>query len=464
MPSQLYFFLRIAELLVPLLLVPLGWELARLPGLASSISWVAPQKYTARRLLAGFLVAGATFYVIADQLPQGVFYRYLGRSTSSVGYSRSHTLPELWADRLRALDTAGPGAILADYESSYELAGLTGRGIVAVATGHEPYQDEARDGALRRGDLADALNPSADPTALLSVLFRYRVTFVMVDLAREGQATWDWIGSQKALTTVAGGSGWKLYRFDSARLDQALDIPLKGGVGLFPSRVVAGRAVFVRVTSPGHGQPARVTARGLTSGATYQTDVALPEQAGATITAPLLLPDSARVDRYAVTVNMPGSAPIAAGQVEVGHAYEAEGFAGVIFDLRRGFARMPGWGSIGSPTYKSGSAAVALRAGSVASHPLAEPPGDYCLSLLVFDAGDGRAKILDVGLGGTVVNANWSGHSTGMRDLEIAVRSGLTSRQLTYWVPAGALVGAIVDRITLYPPASNGVCEPAVST
>ncbi len=459
MPNELYFFARIAELLLPLLLVTLGWELSRLPGLPR-LSTLAPKPYTVRRLIAGYLLAGATFYIIGDQLPHGVLYRYLGTNAYTVSASRAKNLTVLWADRLQALKTAGPGTILADWESSYELAGLTGRTVVAVPFGHGSYQDEARDGALRRGDVADALNPSADPTALLSVLARYRVTFVVVDQARDGQATWDWIAGQKALATIAGGSGWKLYRFDSGRLDNALDIPLNGGAGMFPSRVIAGRAVFVRVTSPGQGAVAQVTALGLTSGATYQTQFVLPDQAGATVTAPLLLPDSARVDRYTVTVSVPGSAPIVAGQVEVGHAYEAEYFAGVIFDLSSGAARLPGWNSVDNPAYHRGQAASALLAGSMARHPLAEPAGDYCLSLLVFDAGDGTAHTLDVGLGGNVVTTTWSGHTAGIRELEVAAHSG-SSGQLTYWVPGGTRVGGvIVDRITLYPPAAGRACAP----
>jgi len=100
----------------------------------------------------------------------------------------------------------------------------------------------------------------------------------------------------------------------------------------------------------------------------------------------------------------------------------------------------------------------------VASYALAEIPADYCLSLFVYDAGDGRAYTLDVGLGGNVARATWSGPSRGLRDLELAARVGSASHQITYWVPTGARVGAIVDRITLYPPALDGACTAGAST
>jgi hypothetical protein len=460
-PTGLYFFARIAFNLSPLLFVTLGGELSALLERIAAMNVRPVVPGATARLVAGVVLVGAILIVIAKQLPEGAESLYFGNGPRSISTSHHNDLTHLWADRLRALDAAGPGTILAGLETSYELAGLTGRGIVAVPFGHGSYQDEARDGALRRGDVADALNPSSDSTALLSVLFRYRVMFVMVDLGRDGRATWDWIAGQKTLTAIAEGSGWKLYRFDSGRLDEALDIPLTGGVGMLPSRVITGRAVFVRVTSPGESETAQVTASGLTSGATYRAALELPDPSGTTITAPLLLPDMLPVDRYAITVSISGGSPLLAGQVEVGHAYEAEFFAGVLADPRHGYARLPGWEAVDNPAYNRGEAAAALRAGKVASHPFIDPPGDYCLSVIVSDTGDGSNHILDVGLGESVVSATWSGSSPGSRDLQLSVHSGSTSRQLSYWVPGGAPLGVIVDRITLYPPASGGACGSA---
>jgi hypothetical protein len=136
----------------------------------------------------------------------------------------------------------------------------------------------------------------------------------------------------------------------------------------------------------------------------------------------------------------------------------------VIFNYGRGFARNAGWKSVENAAYNRGEAASALRAGSVANHPLAEASGDYCLSLLVYDAGDARTDTLDVGLGGDVTAATWSGRSKGIRELELAAHVGTASHQLTYWVPTGARVTTIVDRITIYPTAPDGTCGPGPST
>jgi hypothetical protein len=461
--NAIYALARIAFLLTPLLYVPLGWELSRLPELAAYIKGRKVTLAAGVPVVAGILLVAATTNVVASRLVIGVIPIYFGHGSRSISTTHQLYLPSLWADRLKALDAAGPGVILAGFETSYELAGLTGRTIVSVPRGHTPYQDEARDGALRRGDLSDAMKPSADPADLISVLVRYHVTFVMSDEARDGIASWDWIAAQKELTRVAAGKGWRLYRFDPALIDQALAIPInagtQGGVAFFPSRAIAGRAVFVRIASAGQSGVAQVSLAG--SSATYQVEIAVPAQAGATVTVPVLLPDLAPVDSYQVNVIVPGANPFKAGAVEVGHAYEAEYFAGAFQNYRRGFARNAGWEVLDNLAYHRQQAASALRVGAVATHPLTDAPGSYCLSIDVYDAGDGKAHSISVGLGGNAVGTSWSGNVKGVRELVMAASVGTSSHELSYWVPAGARAGAVIDRITLYPPQT---CPPVPST
>jgi hypothetical protein len=458
-PATIYYLARFSFLLTPLLFITIGWELSALGGLLTSIKTRMTTLKSAVPLAAGLILLLATIDVVANGIATGPQLVYFGTGSRAMSTSQRLNLTTAWADRLRALDSAGPGTILAGLQTSYELAGLTGRGVVAVPRGHTPYEDEARDGALRRGDVAEALDPAANPTALLSVLFRYHVTLVMVDLDRDGQATWDWIAGQSMLTSVAEGSRWRLYRFETDRVDQVLDIPLTGGVGVFPSRVIAGRATFVRFTSSAPAGVARLTAVGLNGSGRYEAQVAFVARAG-TVTVPLLFPDSTGIGRYSVTVSLAGTADLVAGQVEVGHAYEAEFFAGVIVELKPGLVRQPGWESVDGPAYGRGSAAVARHIGSKATHPLAEGPGAYCLAMSVFDNGNGRISTLDVGLGGAVTAETWGSDTEGVRELELAANVGTASRDLTYWVPTGARLGAIVDRITLYPLAPGGACKP----
>jgi len=452
--NEIYALSRIAFLLTPLLFVPLGWELSRLPELAAYIKGRKASLAAGVPVVAAVLLIASTISVVADRLVTGTIPIYFGNGGRSISQTYAMYLPSAWADRLKALDAAGPGVLLAGFETSYEIAGLTGRTIVSVPRGHTPYQDEANDGALRRGDLYDAMKPSADPADLISVLVRYHVTFVMSDDVRDGTASWDWIASQKELTLIASGKGWRLYRFDPSLIDPALAIPInsgtQGNAAFFPSRVIVGRAVFVRIASAGHSGVALVSLAG--SSATYQASIAVPAQAGATVTLPVLLPDLAPVDSYQVTVMVPGTTPIKAGRLEVGHAYEAENFAGAFQNYRRGFARNAGWEVLGNLIYHREQASAALRVGAVATHPLTDAPGSYCLALDVYDAGDGKAHSISVSLGGNAVGTSWSGDVNGVRELEIAASVGTSSHELSYWVPAGAPVGAVIDRITLYPP------------
>lgn len=455
----LYYFARIADLLIPLMFVTLGWELSAAgPRVGAALRTIATKRPRDRSLVPAVLVAAATIALVGEYVPSGI-HRYFGHGQFSVSASRHNDLTQRWADRLQALDAAGPGALLAGLDSSYELAGLMGRRVVAVPYSHMPFQDEARDGPLRRGDLLDALKPAPNPTILLSVLLRYKVTFVVVDRALDGQPAWDWMAGQRALSTIAQGTGWTIYRFDQNRMDQALDIPVSGGTGVGPERTIAGRALFVRFTPAGRGGQGQVTVTGLSTGTTYRAGFVLPDTGAPTFTAALLLPDTAAVERYRVTVSMAGSSAMPAGVVEVGRDYEAETFAGVI-DFYSGFFsggyfRNPGWVTTYGD-YSRGMASVGLRTGSVAHRILIDPPGDYCLDVRILDAGDGRPRALDVNLGGAVTSLTWGDQMNGPRDLTMRAQAGSASRQLSYWVPPGSALPVTVDRITLYPPPDNG--------
>lgn len=456
--NEIYALARMGFLLSPLIFLPIAWELAALAGLPARIRSGITTPRVAAAVVAGLLLVAATTDVVAPRLVVGPIRIYFGNGLLSASSTRQLDLTRAWADRLAALQAAGPGTILSDPDGSYELAGLTGRTVVAVPRGHTPYQYEALSAAVRRGDVSDALRPSADPADLLSVLVRYKVTFVMADQALDGRARWDWIAAQKELTTVASGRGWRLYRFDPMLIDQALAIPISGGThgdaAFFPSRVIAGRAIFVRISSAGQSGIAQVFVAG--ASATYKAEIAVPAQAGATVTVPIVLPDSAPVGSYQINVSVPGANPFKAGRVDVGHAYEAEYFIGVYQKYRPGFARGAGWEVLNNVLYDRGQAASALVVGSVARHPLYEPPGNYCLALSVYDSGDGKAHSISVSLGGNAVGTTWSGSVSGLRELELGASVGTASHELTYWVPAGSRTGAVIDRITLYPASA---CE-----
>lgn len=455
--TGLYYFARIADLLLPLLFIPLGWELA----------WAVPKLITmgrrpvpGRDLYGPLLAAAGVAVLLVEYVPAGAYTRYFGHDQLTVAASRHNDLTVQWADRLHALDAAGDGTLLADLDASYEIAGLTGRRIVAVSFSHIPYQDQARDGMLRLGDVLDALRPAQDSTDLMSILVRYHVRFVMVDREMDGEATFEWLTARPALVQVAGGGEWALLRFDPTRLDQELQLPYPDPAIASPARVIAGRAVFVRFVAAGSSY--QITATAQTNGKIYRSSGTVPASSIATlkpptVTAPLLFPDDAPVDTYHVSVSLAGGPPEDAGEVQVGRDYEAESFGGIIdFFYNGGFIRNPGWLTTYGP-FSRGVAATGLRPGAVASRPLLNPPGDYCLDVRVLDQGDGKQRAIEVGLGGTTLNLTWSGQKAGLRDLVQPVHVGSANRLISFEVVAGSTVPLTVDRLTLYPPVS-GAC------
>jgi hypothetical protein len=461
-PEGLYYFARIADLLLPLMFVAIGWELAWAAQLLlTAVRRRRPRHDGGRSTIAAVAVLVAVLALLAGYVPQGAYARYFGSDQYTVAASRHNDLTKQWADRLSALDAAGAGTVLADLDASYELAGLTGRRVVAVSFSHIPYQDEARDGMLRLGDVLDAMRPAPDPTVLISILLRYQVRFVMVDLAMDGQATWDWIAGNQALVKVAGDSAWTLYRFDDSRLSDELPLPIQGDAGLVPLSTIAGRAVFVRFATSGVASPGEVVATGLSTQATFRSSFVAPVITSGTVrplaTEPLLFPDTAPVDTYRVSVSLNGGAAVDAGTVDVGRDYEAESFAGIIdFFYNGGFIRNPGWLTTYGP-YSRGVAATGLRAQSVASRPLLDPPGEYCLDARVFDPGDGRMSALEVDVGGTVVNVSWGSRQNGLRDVLVPIHAGSATRQISFWVPSGSTLPVTVDSLTLRP-AGAGRC------
>ena len=450
--SYLYDFVRVADLLAPLVFVTIAWELwALVPALVEIVKARSFDRHPAGRWLPATALVLAAVYVAAVNLNTGAFDLYFGKGQFTVAASRHNDLTVRWADRLSALDRAEPGTVLADLDISYELAGLTGRRVVAVPYSHTPFQIEPRDGILRRGDVADAFNPSSDAFVLPSILVRYQVAYVMVDRVMDGQATWDRMAAQPELKKVAGGSDWMLLQFDPAGLDAALQINLTDGAGVAPAVATAGRAAFVRVSSTGTGGLATIAAKGLSKSVTYRADFQVPAQSGATSTGALLFPDFAPVDRYSVVVTLPGGEQLDAGQIEVGRTYEAESFAGVIDVFNGGYLRNPVWVTTYGSQYSRGAAVVAVRTSTAASHPLIDPLADYCVAVRVFGSGSGRAFELDVGMGSASVELNWP-DTAGAQEVRRELHANAGPDQLAFWVPAGAPLGVTVDRIVVYPP------------
>jgi hypothetical protein len=431
-PQYSGYVARIADLMKPLLHIVLAWVLAE--GLLVIRSAVRmPPRELPRVLVpvaAAGLIAATALLSVGDARAAASVYRPNG--VRSIELSRNSDLRYAWADRIQALERAGPGVVLADVTLSYELAGLTGRQVVAVWTSHTPFQDEARDGALRRGDVMEALSPTVDELALAGILERYHVGFVMVDRDLDDDATWKAAAAQPLYQQIANGQSWALYRYARANLDSALGTPAR--------KATAGRAAFIRVSSCCARGTVHISARGLATAAAFSTVVA-----AAPVVA-LLIPDGVPPDVYALSVDgEPG------GTITVGRAFEAEHFAGVYQERDSDKDQWHQWVSVHGYSYSRGLAAYTTTAGAAASRPIDLPAGQYCLEVDVYEPGDGMPRTLGVEVARQSEEVAWAGARPAMTAItrQLSLSGGAQTLAYRDLSPSG--VEVLVDRLVLWP-------------
>ena len=193
--SGQYLLARVAGVLAPLAWIALGWGLAlTIPPIRSRSRMAIP---AAAAIMVSALAVAPGFYT-------GTLAQYLLPATSakSITASRSGDLTVVWRDRLAAISRLPESAvILAEPRMAYELAGLTGREVVAVPLSHTPVQ--VRNGAQRRESAVDATQGRLDAFALAGVIEQYGVTDVLVDMDRTDAAAWAQLASAKILSPIA---------------------------------------------------------------------------------------------------------------------------------------------------------------------------------------------------------------------------------------------------------------------
>src|ERR1700736_5097618 len=311
-----YTLARVGDVIEPLAWLSWGWGLALVIGSARG-----KLRVPAIVILIGCLLAmvPATVYgPLARVVPS--------RSLRSFATSRSTDLTVAWRDRLAALAPLPPSTvILAHPDTAYEIAGLTGREVVAVPLTHTPAQVEVKDGPRRRTDTLDALYGRLDSANLAGVLEHYRVTHVLVDLEGENTAALQQLASAQILVQVAAGAGWLLYRYDRAGLDAFLDL----ATGTGPHQVLAGRAVFGRVEWRGAPGPARLEADQVGGTQTFSRKIQLAVSPPSETWA-LPIPLDAPVGQYDLRVVSAEGASMGVGAFEVGRLSQAEDMGGVI--------------------------------------------------------------------------------------------------------------------------------------
>jgi hypothetical protein len=387
------------------------------------------------------------------QGPWGRLTRPAG-SLSSFANSKSTDLTVRWRDRLAALAALPPGAvILAEPGAAYEVAGLTGREIVAVPYSHTPHAVLIRDAARRREDSLDAVEGRLDSADLAGVLEHYRAAYVMVDTDHTTPEAWAKLASAPILQTVASGSNWRLYRYDPDGLATYADLSTTPGPapdiarsGIGPAVVVSGRAVLVRIDWA--AQPSghvRLTARGVSQSATFGRDIS------GSGTFALTVPLDAAVDRYQVNVAAAGQSEVQLGEFSVARLFQGEDLGGIVP------GNTSGWTTTMGDQYLGTLAADAVHPGSLA-HQSTSPidAGDYCVAARVSDDGSGRANSIQVALTDSGTDLSWSGTTRGLKWVTGTLRVDSRSSQLTMRAVQRGQGAIIVDALELYAKPSAG--------
>ena len=453
--SGQYALARVADVVEPLAWLSWGWGLAIV---LSSLS--GKLRVPAIAIFIGCLPAmvPATVYgPLARVVPSS--------SLKSFATSRSTDLTVAWRDRLAALaQLPSSTVILAHPDTSYELAGLTGREVVAVPVTHTPAQVEVRDGPRRRTDTLDALYGRLDSAGLAGVLEHYHVTQVLVDLEGENTTALRQLASAQILVQVASGDGWLLYRYDPTRLDAFLDLasqqqtgPDLARIGLGPRQALAGRAVFARVQlnpsiggpirqpSPFVAGPARLEADAAGSARSFSRAVTVVGSMS-TQTWALPIPLDAPVGAYTLRLVFAGGKTVPLGTFAVGRLYQAENMGGVIAADSRGWTVDSGF------AYQGGLAAAAVNVGSTASQLIPSlAAGRYCVAARVYDDGSNSSNSIDVALGEAHAQMAWSGQSSGMRWIRSPVTVERGVGRLAVEVVQRGQPGVVVDAFEIYP-------------
>jgi hypothetical protein len=442
--SGQYLLARVANLLEPLAWVSWGWGLMLAIGALRSRVMVPAAVLLVISVVAALPAAysgpWARFALPAGQL-------------RSFATSRSTDLTVAWRDRLAAIAKLPERSVLlAEPAAAYELAGLTGRQVVAVPFSHTPHQVEVRDGPRRRADALDAVQGRLDPAGLAGVLEHYGVTEVIVDMERTEPGAWAQLAEAEILTPIASGDRWRLYHYEPERLDGFLDLPTREAPGpdlqrsgAGPEIAVAGRGVFARLEwNQRNPSQARLEAKGIDSRGRFGRQVMVGAEPTETLALPI--PLDAPVNQYALNLVLGDGRTLPLGEFEVGRLFQAEDLGGVV----------PGgsanWSTVDGPAYQGGLAAVAVNSRATAHQPTPPiAPGNYCVAVRAYDDGSSQPNVIEASLGGAGARLAWSGSVAGMRVVRAPLTVDGKSGQMVMRVVERGQAAVIIDSLEIYP-------------
>lgn len=133
-------------------------------------------------------------------------------------------------------------------------------------------------------------------------------------------------------------------------------------------------------------------------------------------------------------------------------ALEAELFQGIVEMPQEDYARASGWTAYTMDFYSGQRAAIAREVGGLIVARLAPlPPGDYRVTLAVYDYGTGATNRVEVTLNGVSQTLSWSGRQAGVRRISADFVRTKAGQELTIRALERGQDYIIVDQVTVKP-------------
>ncbi|HID63676.1 MAG TPA: hypothetical protein EYP49_13205 [Anaerolineae bacterium] len=385
-----------------------------------------------------------------------------------------------------------PGAvILSDPDTSYHIAGLTGRYVVTVKASHQEWMYEVTNGPRSRRQVMAVLDRSVGLMSTASILHEYGVQYVVADVTAYGVedlGPWRKFARLPHLfRLVYADPEARIYEVHLESLAQVLleqEPPrLWHGVPSSPagktplaSFALSGEVVeagegFVIYTRWMHpppvalGQDVTIHLVGLRSGnrfsAEYRWDNGRAPQRAASgdveAAYPLFTPADTTIDLYAVSLSLevdgvPHRVPL--GTVQVQATYQAEGFSGLTRTAgTRGCYRamLPGWSTLPG-RYVEGWAVGTSDTDVTIWHELAPiPPGDYVVELHVYVQRE-TVNAVEVRLNDRSEIASWSDSGTvGLQVVQLAMRDVPGGGEIAITARSCDPAEVIIDEVVIRP-------------
>ncbi|HEC35136.1 MAG TPA: hypothetical protein ENI39_01220 [Anaerolineae bacterium] len=381
--------------------------------------------------------------------------------------------------------------ILSDPDTSYHIAGLTGRYVVTVKASHQEWVYEITNGPRSRRQVMAVLDKNVDLMSTAAVLYEYGVQYVAADVTAygvKGLGPWQKFARYPQLfQLIYADPSARIYEVHLEFLASTLleqdppqlwhDVPssLAGATPLasfaLSSDVVEageGLVIYTRWSHPppvALGQDVMIHLVGLRSGnrfsAEYRWDNGHDSQSAVfgdiAAAYPLFTPVDTTVDLYTIYLSFEAEDTIyrvPLGTMHVQATYQAEGFSGLTSTAgtRGGYrAMLPGWSTLPGEYVEGWAASTSDTNVTIWRDLPSLPPGDYTIELHVYAQGE-ATHTLEVNLNDRSEIVSWGGSgNVGQQVLQLTMRDVPGGGRIAITARSCGTTEIILDEVVIRP-------------